>query len=104
MNQTRTQGRGGTNALPILITRIAICIFAVSQTMLAPLITRIGADFDLFVIDDETFSDYKTNQSIPVIIQDGARMGLVAANELFRRATSDAPPQDVLIPFRFEFR
>lgn len=47
MNQTRTQGRGGTNALPILITRIAICIFAVSQTMLAPLITRIGADFDL---------------------------------------------------------
>lgn len=64
----------------------------------------IGADFDLFVIDDETFSDYKTNQSIPVIIQDGARMGLVAANELFRRATSGAPPQDVLIPFRFEFR
>lgn len=39
------QQRG--NALPILITRIAICIFAVSQTMLAPLITRIGADFNL---------------------------------------------------------
>lgn len=33
--------------LPILITRIAICIFAVSQTMLAPLITKIGADFGL---------------------------------------------------------
>ena len=34
-------------ALPILITRVAICIFAVSQTMLSPLITRIGADFGL---------------------------------------------------------
>lgn len=35
------------NAWPILVTRMAICIFAVSQTMLAPLITRIGADFQL---------------------------------------------------------
>lgn len=34
------------NSLPIAITRIAISIFAVSQTMLAPLIVLIGADFD----------------------------------------------------------
>lgn len=34
-------------ALPILITRVAICIFAVSQTMLSPLITQIGAAFGL---------------------------------------------------------
>lgn len=33
----------------IFITRIAICIFAVSQTMLAPLIVLIGADFNLGV-------------------------------------------------------
>lgn len=39
------QERG--TALPILITRIAICIFAVSQTMLSPLITQIGAAFGL---------------------------------------------------------
>ena len=35
------------NAFQIFITRICICIFAVSQTMLAPLIVLIGADFDL---------------------------------------------------------
>ena len=34
------------NTLPIFVTRIAVCIFAVSMTMLAPLITLIGADFD----------------------------------------------------------
>ena len=39
------QERG--TALPILITRVAICIFAVSQTMLSPLITQIGAAFGL---------------------------------------------------------
>lgn len=39
------QKRG--TALPILITRVAICIFAVSQTMLSPLITQIGAAFGL---------------------------------------------------------
>lgn len=36
-----------TPSLPILITRVAICIFAVSQTMLSPLITQIGAAFGL---------------------------------------------------------
>ncbi len=41
------QERG--TALPILITRVAICIFAVSQTMLSPLITQIGAAFSLVV-------------------------------------------------------
>lgn len=34
------------HTLPIAMTRIAISIFAVSQTMLAPLIVLIGADFD----------------------------------------------------------
>lgn len=30
----------------IIAARVAISVFAVSMTMLAPLITRIGADFD----------------------------------------------------------
>lgn len=38
---------GEATALAILITRVAICIFAVSQTMLSPLITQIGAAFGL---------------------------------------------------------
>ena len=33
----------------IVATRVAISVFAVSMTMLAPLITRIGADFGLGV-------------------------------------------------------
>lgn len=33
------------NKLPIFVTRIAVCIFSISMTMLAPLIVLIGADF-----------------------------------------------------------
>lgn len=38
-----------SNRFQIFITRICVCIFAVSMTMLAPLIVQIGADFGLGV-------------------------------------------------------
>lgn len=34
------------NRVPIFVCRIAVCIFSVSMTMLSPLITLIGKDFD----------------------------------------------------------
>ena len=65
---------------------------------------EIGKDFDLFVIDDEVFSDYKTNRMIPVILQDGNRMGYAAADELFREATKGECGTDISVPFRFDLR
>ena len=65
---------------------------------------EIGKDFDLFVIDDEVFSDYKTNRMIPVILQDGNRMGHAAADKLFREATKGECGTDISVPFRFDLR